>query len=215
MNFMRRVPWIAVVWLGFTAGGAEAGGPSVINTTAPALIQLVGATGGVPDVATGRFTVVARDVAANPIRGAYVIIDFTDCADVTICADQMDPEALTDCAYKNVRKFTNGLGEVTFTILGGSIGAGQASLLSLWGRAKIFVNGALMATPSVATYDLDGSGGVGAGDLSAWLTDFGSGESRARSDFDGSGSIGAEDLSAWLSVFGAGTSTESCPASCP
>jgi hypothetical protein len=36
-----------------------------------------------------------------------------------------------------------------------------------------------------------------------------------RSDYDGSGTVGASDLSEWLTVFGAGTSTQSCTISCP
>jgi len=48
-----------------------------------------------------------------------------------------------------------------------------------------------------------------------WLSDFGSGVPYERSDFDGSGTIGAADLSEWLGVFGAGGSAQSCGASCP
>jgi len=93
------------------------------------------------------------------------------------------------------------------------MGSGHAS--SLAGSAKVLAKGVLLALPSVASFDLDGSGGVGAGDLSVWLSDFGSGVPYERSDFDGSGTIGAADLSEWLGVFGAGGSAQSCGASCP
>jgi hypothetical protein len=73
----------------------------------------------------------------------------------------------------------------------------------------------LLASPSVASFDLDGVSGVGAGDLSAWLQDFASGGDWARSDYDGDGRIGAADLSAWLTVFAAAGSVQSCAASCP
>jgi hypothetical protein len=72
-----------------------------------------------------------------------------------------------------------------------------------------------LATPSASSFDLDGSGGVGAGDLSVWLGDFGSGMNWARSDFDGSGTVGAADLSEWLAVFGSSGSSQSCTTSCP
>jgi hypothetical protein len=79
----------------------------------------------------------------------------------------------------------------------------------------IFGNGVLIASPSVSSFDLDGSGGVGAGDLSVWLSDFGTGQPYERSDYDGDGQVSAADLSEWLAVFGAGGSTLSCGAICP
>jgi len=193
--------------------GAQAGGPAAGNSTTPASIRLVGASSGVPDVSAGQFTVVARDPGNMPKNGCTVVIDLSNCADLAFCSDQMDPGALTNCAAKTVRKFANALGEVSFTLLGGSTGAGYAS--SLAHSARIFGDGILLATPSVSSFDLDGSGGVGAGDLSTWLSDFGSGVDWARSDYDGSGTVGASDLSEWLAVFGAGTSTQSCTISCP
>ena len=114
---------------------------------------------------------------------------------------------------KTTRKFTDVTGSVTFTVLGGSNGAGNAT--TLLGGGRIYANGTLIASPTVAAYDLDGSSGVGANDLSAWLTDFGLGQPYGRSDFDCSGGVGANDLSFWLTEFGAGTSAASCAVSCP
>ena len=102
---------------------------------------------------------------------------------------------------------------MTFVVLGGSNGGGNAS--TLLGGGKIFANGTLLQTPTVSAFDLDNAGGVGANDLSAWLTDFGSGNPYGRSDYDCSGGIGANDLSLWLGEFGNGTSASSCAASCP
>jgi len=195
------------------ATGAGAVVPSPANSTVPSHILLVGSSSGVPDAAAGQFTVVVRDLANNPKNGASVMIDLSACADLAICSDQMDPNATVNCAAKTVRKFANVRGEVTFTVMGRSNGAGNATTLG--GGGRVFANGVLIRTPSVASFDLDGSGGVGAGDLSAWLADFGSGQPYARSDFDGSGDIGAADLSQWLAVFGAGGSVQSCAASCP
>jgi pimeloyl-ACP methyl ester carboxylesterase len=199
--------------LALTAIGAQANLPSVANSATPASIRLVGALGGVPDAVAGQFKIVVNDIGDRPINECLIVIDLSNCADLTICSDQSDPNALTNCAAKTVRKFTNALGEVTFTLLGGSTGAGHAS--SLANSARIFGNGELLGTPSVSSFDLDGAGGVGAGDLSVWLADFGSGVNWARSDFDGSGTVGAGDLSEWLAVFGSGASTQSCTSSCP
>jgi len=186
--------------------------PSPANSTVPAIIRLVGAN-GVPDAADGEFTVVARLLSNNPINGCVIVLDLSSCPDLVLCADQMDASAQVNCAAKSVRKFANAQGAVTFTLLGSSTGGGRA--VSLAGSARIYGNGVIMGTPSVSAFDLDGSGGVGAGDLSVWFGDFGSGQPYERSDFDGSGTIGAADLSMWLGVFGAGGSAQSCGASCP
>jgi len=195
------------------ASAAMAGVPSATNSTTPTCVTLVGSLSGVPDSPAGQFTVIVRDLANNPLNGASVVVDFSGCLDIAICDDQLDANALVNCGAKTTRKFTDALGSVSFTILGGSNGAGNAS--TLLGGGKIFANGTLIQTPTVAAYDLDGSSGVGANDLSAWLTDFGSGQPYGRSDYDCSGGIGANDLSFWLTEFGAGTSASSCAVSCP
>src|SRR5580765_751463 len=192
------------------AQGGLGGG---INCTVPTVIRLVGNSGGTPDATAGRFTVVARDLAMNPIAHASVLIGFESCTDLAICADQLDADATVYCAEKLVRKLTDASGAVTFTILGHSNGAGGATMLANAGN--VYVNGALIRHRTIAAFDLDGSGGVGADDLSVWLSDFGSGMGWGRSDYDGSGTVGASDLSEWLTVFGGGTSTQSCTTSCP
>jgi hypothetical protein len=195
------------------ASAAMAGVPSETNSTKPACITLVGSLAGVPDAAAGQFTIIVRDLANNPLNGASVVIDLSNANDLAICDDQLDANALVNCAAKTTRKFTDITGSVTFTVLGGSNGAGTASTLLNGGR--IYANGTLIGSPTVAAYDLDGSSGVGANDLSAWLTDFGTGNPYGRSDFDCSGGVGANDLSFWLTEFGAGTSAASCSVSCP
>ena len=194
------------------ASAAMAGVPSAGNSTVPSCISLVGNAAGVPDVA-GQFSVVVRDLANNPLIGASVVIDLSGCTDLAICDDQLDANATTICASKTTRKFTDNLGSVTFIVLGGSNGAGNAT--TLLGGGKIFANGTLIGSPTVAAYDLDGALGLGANDFSAFLTDFASGFNYGRSDYDCSGNIGANDLSSWLSVFSASGSTSSCAVSCP
>jgi len=195
------------------ASAAMAGVPSPGNSTVPACITLVGSAAGVPDAAAGLFSVTVRDLANNPLAGASVVIDLSGCTDIAICDDQLDAGALVNCAAKTTRKFTDALGAVSFTVLGGSNGAGNAT--TLIGGGKIYANGVLIGSPTAAAYDLDGGSGVGANDLSAWLTDFGTGNPFGRSDYDCSGGIGANDLSFWLTEFGAATSSASCAVSCP
>ena len=193
------------------ASVAMAGVPSETNSTKPACISMVGSVAGVPDAA-GQFTVVVRDLANNPLNGASVVIDLSNANDLAICDDQLDVNALVNCAAKTVRKFTDVTGSVTFIVLGGSNGGGNASTLLNGGR--IYANGTLIGSPTVSAFDLDGSSGVGANDLSAWLGDFGSGQNYGRSDYDCSGGIGANDLSLWLGAFGSGASAASCAVSC-
>jgi len=193
---------------GIICGGCTGGA----NSTTPACISLVGSSGGVA-ATSGAFVVVVRDLANNPVAGATVVIDLSAAPDLSICADQLDAAATVDCAHKTVAKTTALDGSVHFTVLGGSNGGGNA--VTLLGGGKIFANGTLLQTPTVSAYDLDGSGGVGANDLSAWLGDFGSGNPFGRSDYDCSGGIGANDLSLWLNAFGSGTMATSCGASCP
>lgn len=186
--------------------------PSPANDIAPSCISLVGAFGSTPAPAGG-FVVICRDLANNPMAGATVVIDLSGCSDLFICADQMDPAATVECAHKTVSKLTAADGSVHFDILGGSTGGGTA--VTLLGGGRIFKNGTLIQSPTVSAYDLDGSGGVGANDLSAWLGDFGSGQTFGRSDYDCSGNLGANDLSLWLGVFGSGAMSQSCVSQCP
>src|SRR5262245_20482928 len=203
----------SIVSLAVLATTARASGiPSQTNSTVPTLIRLVGANASVPDAAAGQFKVMARDLANNPMPNFSITIDLSNCPDLELCSDQLDASAVGSCAAKTVQKFTNLQGEVTFTIVGSSKGGSASSLAN---SARIFGRGVLMGSPSAAAFDLDGFGGVGAGDLAVWLTDFGSGTAWARSDFDGNGSIGSNDLAQWLTVFGEGQSAQSCGASCP
>jgi hypothetical protein len=213
MNHSRLLPILAALALAGSNGVSHAMVPSASNSTTPAIVRLVGSSANAPDAPAGSFLVVVRDLANNPRAGATVVLDLSQCPDAVICADQEDAAASVNCAAKTVTKVADGNGQVSFTLVGGSTGAGHASTTAA--AARIIANGVLIRIAAFAAFDLDGSGGVGAGDLSVWFGDFGSGQPYERSDFDGSGTIGANDLSAWLDVFGAGGSVQSCGASCP
>jgi len=196
------------------ASAAMAGVPSPGNSTVPPCISLVGSKAGAADP-VGNFTVTVRDLANNPLNGASVVVDLSGCNDIAICSDQLDAGALVNCAAKTTRKFTNLAGQVSFIVLGGSNGSGNAT--TLLGGAKIYANGTLIGSPTAAAFDLDGSAGVGINDLSVWLVDFGTIGNPAfgRADFDCSGSVGINDLSVWLVEFGNATSLSSCTVKCP
>ena len=194
------------------ASAAMAGVPSAANSVVPACVSLVGSSAGVPD-AVGTFSVTVRDLANNPLSGASVVVDISGCSELAICQDQLDANATVTCIGKTTRKFTDALGQVTFTVLGGGNGNPAATLL---GGGKIFANGTLIGSPTVAAYNLDGQLGVAGGDLAVFLGDFASGFNYGRSDFDCSGGIGGGDLSFWLNTFSNGGSqifctTTSCP----
>ena len=213
MTHSRLLHTLVALSIAVLVTGARNKVPSAANSTVPSAIRVVGTNGTTPDAAAGQFTIVVRDLANNPVNAASVVIDFSQCPDIELCSDQLDPNATVTCAAKTIRKFTDFMGQVQFVILGHSHGPADPSMaLEL---VRIYGNGALIATPEVSAFDLDGSGGVGANDLSAWLSDFGSGLKPTRSDYDASGDIGAGDLSAWLGVFAGGGSAQSCAASCP
>ncbi len=211
-GLVRKATLITAAGLLLLASAALANVPCASCSTAPDCIQLVGSNGGVPD-GHGTLSIVVRDLANNPINFASVVIDLSLCPDLAICNDQLDANALVNCGAKTTRKFTDVTGAVSFTVLGHSNGSGNASELHGFGR--IFANGTLLRSPTISAFDLDGLSGVGAGDLSAWLGDFASGQPYGRADYDCTGSTGAGDLSVWLGVFGAGQSTSSCGVSCP
>src|SRR5438093_924395 len=81
----------------------------------------------------------------------------------------------------------------------------KATFLAAWGMltsgvatAGVTADGQLLGNLLVSTFDLNGSGGVNAADVSAWLVDKNSGVYRERSDFDGNGVVNAADVSLWL-----------------
>jgi len=213
MNHSLVLPILAALAFAGSTGTSRAMVPSASTSTTPAIVRLVGSSANAPDAPAGSFLVVVRDVANNPRAGASVVVDLSQCPDAVICADQDDAAATVNCAAKTVTKIADANGQVSFTLVGASTGANHAATTAA--SVRIIANGVVIRFAAFAAFDLDGSGGVGAGDLSVWLADFGSGVPYDRSDFDGSGSIGAFDLSEWLGVFGAGGSVQSCGASCP
>lgn len=188
--------------------------PSAANSTVPTLISLVGTEGGVPDRTRGEFSVIVRKFNNNPWPNASVVVDLSGCLDLAICEDQHEafPATIVNCPAKTVKKFSGADGSVTFTVCGGGHGMEPYSLI---GAGRIFAEGTLIGSPTVAAYDLDGVAGLGANDLSILLRAFGAGVDFGACDFDGNGRIGANDFSLWLVAYGEGHQIESCAVACP
>ena len=189
---------------------ARANPPMCCNHSVPACISLVGSNGASAST-SGEFTVTVRDLANNPLPFALVTVDLSNAPDLRLCADQLDPDLVMDCAGARASKLSDANGVVHFTLLGGSLGPA----VSFLNAGAIYLEGTLIGAPSVSTFDLDGASGLGANDISVFLSDFGSGNAYGRSDYDCSGSIGANDFALWFAAFGSGMQALSCGSSCP
>jgi len=211
------VPALALLALASGAAAKSSKIPSAATSTAPHCIPLVGSTNGVVD-RSGEVVVVARDVANNPVAGAVVILDFSNCAGVALgdAASQTFPGMTVDCTRRRVSVVTDALGTARFRIVGGGAAGGESTGPAAR-SATVIANNAYIAAPSVQLYDLDGANGVGGNDLSLWMADFfarGNPEC-SRSDYDCNGEVGGNDLALWLAVFSAGESASSLVTACP
>lgn len=196
----------------FAASATTAAIPSPANSTIPTHIHVVGRVGAQPDTAAGRFVVVARDLANNPMVGSTIVVDFWANPDVKLSSDMLDPTLTVNCAQRTVRAYTNTRGEAFFTIVGTGTVTPQGSSVA---STRIYQDGMLLGSVPASVFDLDAVGGLGANDLSMWLNDFGVGTYAVRGDYDASGFLGANDLSVWLDTFGRAASSQSAPPGCP
>jgi len=146
------------------------------------------------------------------VENALVVLDFHNCPDMRVCADQGDPNVTVDCVARTLRARTDAQGRMTFRVMGcaANLGASPGSVgpcLQVWWEDALL---------RVAAFDQHGCDGVGAGDLSAWLSDVFSTQAYARSDYNGNGALGADDLSRWLSAYFGRASAAGCgAATCP
>ena len=186
--------------------------PSPVNATIPAIVLLVANDGsGVPDP-IGTFSVIHRDLANNPIPNAVIRIDLSHAPELRLCSQQqagLHVECAPGVSYVEGR--TDEQGTLTASLMGYGVGDAVTGL----NGCRIYADGTLLGSPTVAAFDLSGADGVGANDFSVWFGDFGTGNPHGRSDYDNSGSIGANDLSIWFNVFGRGLSAVGCGTSCP
>lgn len=195
------------------ATAAMAGIPSATNSDKPANMKVVGFQGTVPDSVDGKFTVTVRDAGNNPINASNVVVDFSGCSDMKVQQNQLNANYTINCPAKTVSAYTNAAGVVGFTILGGS--TGNVGPFTGASCAKIFADGVLLSSPTVAIFNLDNSGGVNASDASVLATDVGTHAYRARSDFDLNLSLTAADLSVMATAIGFHRQDTAATAACP
>ena len=204
----------AAVWMlaALIPASGTAGPPSPANCTLPGHILLVGASYGVPDTTLGLFEIVVRDLANVPEPDRLVEVRFLNCPGARVAADQLQAAVSSKCSTHGITGISGADGSVRMTAVGGgdpTAGHGMG------GCAGVYAGGVLLGFVSVAYLDEDGAYGLGAGDLSIWLSDFVTGDPIGRSDFDGDGALGAMDVSLWLTVWTSGRQTKSATIYCP
>jgi hypothetical protein len=189
------------------------------NSEAPGLITLVGLGADGSADSLGSFAVNVRDFNNVPVQNSRVVLDFSGCGDIRLCANQHDLNVTVNCAAHSISALTNVNGQATFRVIGCAADLG-GSPGSLGPCLNVYADGVFVGSPGcsgahrVAALDQNG-GGVNGADFSPFLADYFSGQNYARSDYDGDGIVGGNDLSLWLAAFFAGGSAVSGGASCP
>ncbi len=211
-GLVRKATLLAVCGLTVMAATALAGVPDPSKCTVPTFIDMVGTTVGTPD-ARGTFTITVRDMGNNAIPNCQVILDFLACTDLRLCDDQLDTTKVVDCPTATVRGFTNGSGQITFTVLG----AGKNNPAPVAGPGanciNILASGVSLGLATAAAYDQNGAStnnGAELTDMIAILKDWGSGLYFGRSDLDHDSTLGLTDMIRDLKCIGDGTSTNGC-----
>jgi hypothetical protein len=139
------------------------------------------------------YHVTVRDLANNPIAGSSVVLDYSQCGFVH-CANP-GPGIVANDAAKTMTSLSNAAGIASFPLkMGGCCPA-----------VKIFADGVLLATVSMASPDMDASLLVNGTDNSI-LTALMSGPYNACGDLDCSGTVGANDLGILIAHNGHGCS---------
>ena len=203
------VPWPGAA----VAQGLPTPGPDPNYSTCPAVIALVGLDAASVPAASARFTVTIRNGFNQPMPGVDVSIGLLNGWDVAFCASQPDPSVTVDCAADLVSKLTDENGQASFTLTGR--GTGTFSFGASGCLARVLAGEQLIHQVLVTTFDLDGSGDAGGGDLSALVGQFVLANGSLACDYDNNGSIGGGDLSLWLGAFSSGTQVQSGGAICP
>lgn len=167
---------IALLALATPAHGAL---PAAGSSTLPACMALC-PFGDLP------FAVTVRDLAANPVAGSTVVLDFSTCPLANLCVSVQPPGLIVDPVGRTMRALTDASGNVTFAAHVG--GTGPA------GSVRVFADGVLLRSYALATPDQDGNGvvtmiiGQDGPLFSARL-----GTADPRADFDCSGAVDSAD----------------------
>jgi hypothetical protein len=168
---------------------------------------------GVPDPA-GTFSVTVCSFA-GPIAHATVMLDFSNCTDVSICSVQVTPSQQVTCnpAARTITAIADDAGEVTFTLVGGvthRTSPASTGCLTILGAAPYDISRGFEVldwSPATAAALAESGGDLSTSDLSLWISDFFSPAYLPRSDFNNGATCGNKlsptDLAIWLkSYFG-------------
>ena len=210
---MRTTCSLVCLVLCLATAPAFADTPGVSNCIVPSMISVVGLDGGGSPAPSGQFAVFIRDLANNPVSGATVKVSLASVTDAALCAAQPDAALTVDCAGAFVSKVTDEHGMATFTLSGR--GTGSFSPEATGCRAQVYWGETFIGMPVVTTFDLDGSGDVGGGDMGRFLEQFGSGTGSLACDYDNSGTLGGGDFAFWLTAFASGEQIQSGGTLCP
>src|SRR5580765_7706479 len=127
------------------------------------------------------YHVNVRDAASNPVPSSTVVLDFSQC--VFVHCSNPGPGIIANDVAKTMTTTANAAGVASFPLkMGGCCPA-----------VRIFADGVLLATVSMASPDQDASLLVNGTDASI-LTGLISGPYNACGDLDCSGTVGANDL---------------------
>ena len=161
---MRPVIPAAVLCLGLIGSLAEAGVPDPqMSTIDPCLV--------VCPSADAHFVMVVRDAFANPIANSTVVIDFSLCPAVDLCATEAtDPYIVIG---RRVIRVTDAAGRVDFPIRAGGVCIPGVTIQA---------DGVTMGSRAVASFDQDGNLLVDAVDSAIAGTKVGTNDPTA--DFD-------------------------------
>src|SRR5262245_9807884 len=217
---VRAVILPSILCLGLAARATAKVAPWYSRRTGVITLVTLGAAGRADPLRT--FTVNVRDPGNVPQENSRVVLDFSGCPDIHVCADQRDPTVTVDCVAHTLMKLTSVNGQATFRVVGCAANQG-ASPGSIGPSLRVFADGVYITPRAcdgdgsgvrVAALDQNG-GGLNGMDLRLFLTDFISGKAFARSDYDGNGVLGANDLSRWLTALFAGGSAVGGSPACP
>ena len=185
---------------------------SPANSTIPHHVVLVAIDQGVPDAAMGEFVIIARDLNNTPDAGKLIEVRFQNCPGARVAEDQRQASVSSRCVTHGITAVTGADGSVHMIAVGG----GDRTAPHGGGAcAGVYSGGVLLGFVPVSYLDQDGSGGLGAGDLSVWQSDWVTGDPIGRSDYDGDGTLGPLDLSLWLTAWSSGKQTQSGTPYCP
>ena len=215
---LKSLATLMVVLIALTAqaNSARGGPPDPANSECPAeCIKVVGHDGVLGD-AIGKYCVTIRDFNNVPVPNATVTVEFSNCGDIQLCADQKDPDVIVDCVAQTVRKLTDVDGRACFRVIGRRRNVDCAPKPNPC--VEVFWDGTFICALYAPVFDLVNEPGVGVSgnDLSEFLhLFFDCGVYLTAIDYNCNATVDGDDLSEFLRAFFGGGSALGCDSKCP